>query len=491
MVHKIVVLLLVVFLLSMPVFAQEAWIDFEEWTDHTNLPGETSLLNYFKLNTMADSSSEFSSVGWSPVLSYELNSLVATGDDLNSMRIATQYGVVSTVDSINFVSGRIYFSPFVQPANTEIEYRIMLDLTNNWQNFDTLRVEINTGDNMVYFIGDQANSTVWLSPNFTMLHICTITIREGFRSYYGYGWTMVGIPTYLPENIIATQVFANMAGEYVFYEDVSGNSQYCQSDILFGNPTRNASRVDNVFWMANYGELAFWQGDVRNSALILLGSESDSVSLEKGEWHMVAYPGFSAELSQSLFILPPPGEPDFQIYLFEYGYQGYTMIGPDDITKPGHGLWFYASHSCVLLFTKPSLGLTKIKHDEGYVLAGDYMPPGDPGFLPPSPPEWPGSATDVNEEKMLGQPNGFSLLQNYPNPFNPVTAIEFYVPQSGKVSLKIYNSIGQEVAVLVDGVKVAGIYKVQWNAVGQYSGVYFYCLNANGLAQTKKMILMK
>jgi hypothetical protein len=88
-------------------------------------------------------------------------------------------------------------------------------------------------------------------------------------------------------------------------------------------------------------------------------------------------------------------------------------------------------------------------------------------------------------------PESFSLSQNYPNPFNPSTIINYSVAKDGFVSLKIYNNIGQQVAELMNGVQAAGEYNALFNAIGLPSGVYFYKLEANGFADTKKMILVK
>ena len=88
-------------------------------------------------------------------------------------------------------------------------------------------------------------------------------------------------------------------------------------------------------------------------------------------------------------------------------------------------------------------------------------------------------------------PEQFSLLQNYPNPFNPGTTIEFSLPKSDWVTLKIFNILGQEVAVLVSENLSAGSYKYDWAASGLASGVYYYRLDAGEFNQTKKLLLLK
>ena len=89
------------------------------------------------------------------------------------------------------------------------------------------------------------------------------------------------------------------------------------------------------------------------------------------------------------------------------------------------------------------------------------------------------------------QPLTYSLEQNYPNPFNPNTVIKYSIPEINKVMLKLYNLLGEEVATLVNEEKVAGYYKVEFNAATLPSGVYFYQLVAKDFVITKKMILMK
>jgi len=88
-------------------------------------------------------------------------------------------------------------------------------------------------------------------------------------------------------------------------------------------------------------------------------------------------------------------------------------------------------------------------------------------------------------------PLSFRLKQNYPNPFNPSTTIKFSLPSSGYATLKIYNVLGEEVAVLLDKEITTGTYEVEWNADGFTSGIYFYQLKTGSFVQTKKMILLK
>ncbi|HSD64820.1 MAG TPA: T9SS type A sorting domain-containing protein [Ignavibacteriaceae bacterium] len=88
-------------------------------------------------------------------------------------------------------------------------------------------------------------------------------------------------------------------------------------------------------------------------------------------------------------------------------------------------------------------------------------------------------------------PDNFNLEQNYPNPFNPTTQINYSIPSSQKVVLKVYDELGREVATLVNIEQPAGNYSADFNAAGLASGVYFYRLQAGNFIEMKKMILMK
>ena len=85
----------------------------------------------------------------------------------------------------------------------------------------------------------------------------------------------------------------------------------------------------------------------------------------------------------------------------------------------------------------------------------------------------------------------YELNQNYPNPFNPTTTITYSIPQNSFVTLKIYDILGSEVASLVNGEIEAGVHKLNFNAVGLNSGVYFYTIKAGNFSETKKLMLMK
>jgi len=118
---------------------------------------------------------------------------------------------------------------------------------------------------------------------------------------------------------------------------------------------------------------------------------------------------------------------------------------------------------------------------------GDYLIAGtDDGI-------WRRAMTQLTsvEDKNNSIPTAYSLAQNYPNPFNPTTTINFSVPKTSLVNLKVYDLLGREVSTLVNENKPTGIYSVQFNANKLVSGIYFYRMQAGDFVQTKKLILLK
>ncbi|RPH94098.1 MAG: T9SS C-terminal target domain-containing protein [Calditrichaeota bacterium] len=118
--------------------------------------------------------------------------------------------------------------------------------------------------------------------------------------------------------------------------------------------------------------------------------------------------------------------------------------------------------------------------DQGEILAGTE---GQGLFKAPA------SPTTVAVEPQ--QPDLFTLQQNYPNPFNPRTTIEFALPREMFVSLKIYNLLGEVMAVLAGEQRSAGWHQITWDAGEMASGVYFYRLEAENLTASRKLVLMR
>ena len=103
--------------------------------------------------------------------------------------------------------------------------------------------------------------------------------------------------------------------------------------------------------------------------------------------------------------------------------------------------------------------------------------------------------TETNTSVFVGEPeqipNKVVLHQNYPNPFNPTTTIEFSIPQTEFVTVKVYNIVGHEITTLINDELSTGNHSIQWDGSHQLSGVYFVQIESSGFAQTRKMVLLK
>ncbi len=121
---------------------------------------------------------------------------------------------------------------------------------------------------------------------------------------------------------------------------------------------------------------------------------------------------------------------------------------------------------------------------QAWNLGNDGRPVGCLLYFPPG-------ITGVDDGLQGVLPEDFELAQNYPNPFNPSTTVTYSLPSATNVTLKVYDLLGQEVGVLVDGLQSAGLHRVKLDATSLSSGVYFYVLQTPGKTFVRKMMVMK
>ncbi len=100
-----------------------------------------------------------------------------------------------------------------------------------------------------------------------------------------------------------------------------------------------------------------------------------------------------------------------------------------------------------------------------------------------------GSSTGINDRQI--NPSNFNLSQNYPNPFNPTTTIEYTIPNSEFVIIKVYDILGREIQTLVNRQMLSGTHKIVFNGSRLASGVYFYRIKAGSFTKAKKLLLLK
>ncbi|MCH8496665.1 MAG: T9SS type A sorting domain-containing protein, partial [Balneolales bacterium] len=175
-------------------------------------------------------------------------------------------------------------------------------------------------------------------------------------------------------------------------------------------------------------------------------------------------------------------------------FSDYLNVAADmyeiDITAAGNGSAVVASYG---------LDISSLNGGSALILASGFLAPGDnqngeafellvvlasgDSFVLPL-------STSIDSD-MNTAPVAFELQGNYPNPFNPTTNIQFSVPNTADVSLTVYDLLGRQVAVLVNGTMSAGSHVVLFDASNLASGTYMYRLQSGNMVETSKMMLIK
>ncbi|MBI1932520.1 MAG: ammonia-forming cytochrome c nitrite reductase subunit c552 [Ignavibacteriales bacterium] len=121
---------------------------------------------------------------------------------------------------------------------------------------------------------------------------------------------------------------------------------------------------------------------------------------------------------------------------------------------------------------------------------GIHNPQFTVGMLKAAISEMKGGVVDISDMTNT-LPTDYKLSQNYPNPFNPTTKINFTIPEATNVKVTVFDAIGREVSVLVNKQMNAGSFDIDWNAVNNAAGIYYYRIETKNFVETKKMVLLK
>jgi carboxypeptidase T len=221
-------------------------------------------------------------------------------------------------------------------------------------------------------------------------------------------------------------------------------------------------------------------------------AQKDTVVMGKGYWvkfdapEVLSIPGFLIDLATidvepgwnliGSISSPVPvntigGSPGSMTLSSIFQYEDGKYSATDTI-HPGHGYWVKANEPGTLTLSA-SPGVTS-KNRVRMIATSE---------LPPSPP--------AGESVVKELPKEFRLEQNYPNPFNPSTTINYALPNSIHVTLKVYNTLGQEIATLIDGMQDAGYRSVRFEMNNIPSGIYIFRLTAGSFTDVKKMVIIK
>ena len=254
------------------------------------------------------------------------------------------------------------------------------------------------------------------------------------------------------------------------------------------------------FWNNQYGYAC---GGVRDIAGVVWRTTDGGVNWVTVVDSLTSEPVYDLQIFDSLHVLVMGGDPEYgasEVVTFDGGNTWqYTLLGilwyPVDIgfrtTTEGWApmgaqrKFLYTSDSgenWIDFITPDSVNVIKISFpdtihgfgigENGEMVKYVYQPPDE-------------------VIKVSAEIASYSLSQNYPNPFNPVTRIQYSVGSQQLISLKVYDVLGREVAVLLNEVKSAGKYNVDFNAAYLPSGIYFCRLQAGDFRQVRKMILLK
>lgn len=282
--------------------------------------------------------------------------------------------------------------------------------------------------------------------------LTTLTIRQNMRAH----WNMISVPFDYSPTRKDSLYSSSISDAYYFDGDA-----YSPENIL---------EIGKAYWLKFPGETEY--------SLTGLPCGSRWVQVNTG-WNMVG------TICQRVLVSTiTTMNPDLALSQF-FGYRGSYL--QTDTLEPGVGYWVKANESGYLFLSSPSgPGREKSATVSGHSPVR-IVPTAE---LPPAPP----FEMMENTEK----PEEYALDQNFPNPFNPATDLKYALPVDSYVRLTLYNTLGQVVARLVDGVQTAGLKGVSWNAGSNSSGLYIYRLDAasisdpsNHFSDTRKMILLK
>ena len=262
------------------------------------------------------------------------------------------------------------------------------------------------------------------------------------------GWNLVSVPIDT-ESIIKNSVFPTSVTSAFEY---SGGT-YVPSDTM---------RKSTGYWLKfNTPDVIEWKG---------MTNSYPTFSVVEG-WNLIG--STSEPIPVSYIASLPPGIITSNFFKYSSSYC------EADTIYPGYGYWVKAAQigSLILSMDQANLatGIIKIKSTSE---------------LPPAPPS----------EKVIIKniPTAFALSDAYPNPFNPSTVINYQLPVESRVTIKIYNVLGQVTAVLSDGIQTAGFKSATWNGAGSTSGIYFLQLETVSVldpgktfTQMKKILLLK
>ncbi len=363
--------------------------------------------------------------------------LIDNAADLHSDLALVDFGDIEVYNIIGFnepTMGRVYYFPFLTKYLTNLNG----DGTVPLRSAELINNNINTANNSYYI-----------------------------KSFYG-NYDHLSLPSCAP----VLEIIGGLLKEPTFTGPFNNINIFTNPPESYGAPNSLQFIVGSPVALHAYDENGRHTGPLTDS------------TWENNIPGSIYIPGeLNDTLSKKGIVLPKEGS--YTILIYSLGYQSSFNFYADEIVDGDNTISAVFENVPVFTNTLATCSLeSSITPNISLMLDYDNDGTIDTVINPTI-------VTDLKDNVINKLPSNYYLGQNYPNPFNPSTVINWQLPVSSFVTLKIYDILGREVVTLVNEEKPAGNYEVEFNAANLPSGVYFYQLQAGDYVNTKKMILIK
>jgi hypothetical protein len=351
---------------------------------------------------------------------------------------------------------------------------LVQDSTQDWQASAWVNNVLNTYINDVDGLAGEIHKQYWDGFVWADDKIMYITfdganpVEELTQSWTGITWVNFHLRAYSWQQVITSLEVTQQIGMVDKWNMVSVPLDVANfaKDAVFPTSVGNAFSFDGGYSASPTLEVGkgYWLkfSGAQDVSVTGVPVTQDTVDVAAG-WNLVG--SLSVAIPSANVASIPGGLVSSNFFRFDGGYGASTTL------DPGKGYWVKLTGAGKLILS--SAGNTPVAARLRMELSGE-MPPPPPGEA---------SGTAV--------PAQFSLDQNYPNPFNPATTIRYTLPEAGYVRIAVFNTLGQQVAVIADGRQDAGEKTASFDAGALPGGVYVYRLLAGTHSASGKMVLLK